>query len=99
MSDEFLTLGTCWGVIGNLADTPLFWDSRVSHVFPSASMLPTPFWGQYQHGDTHHLERIANWFGNELVRLTGADQGRMHLREPWGTDAVTLPATALGGLL
>ncbi len=32
MSVAFRTLGTSWGVIRNLADTPLFVDSRASRV-------------------------------------------------------------------
>ena len=63
MSVAFRTLGTSWGVIRNLADTPLFVDSRASRVIPLADHVAYAVFRRYQSGDTQYLDRIAAKFG------------------------------------
>ena len=63
MSVAFRTLGTSWGVIRSLADTPLFVDSRASRVIPLADHVAYAVFRRYQSGDTQYLDRIAAKFG------------------------------------
>ena len=65
MSVEFRTLGTRWGVIRYLADTPLFVDSRASRVIQLADHVAYAVFRRYQSGDTQYLDRIASKFDSE----------------------------------
>ena len=65
MSVEFRTLGTSWGVIKHLADTPLFVDSRASRVIQLADHVAYAVFRRYQAGDTQYLDRIASKFDSE----------------------------------
>ena len=65
MSVEFRTLGTSWGVIRNLADTPLFVDSRASRVIQLADHVAYAVFRRYQSGDTQYFDRIARKFDSE----------------------------------
>lgn len=65
MSVAFRTLGTSWGVIRNLADTPLFVDSRASRVIQLADHVAYAVFRRYQSGDTQYLDRIAAKFDAE----------------------------------
>ena len=62
MSVAFRTLGTRWGVIRHLADTPLFVDSRASRVIHLADHIAYAVFRRYQSGDTQYLDRIAHKF-------------------------------------
>ena len=70
MSVEFRTLGTRWGVIRNLADTPLFVDSRASRAIQLADHVAYAVFRRYQAGDTQYFDRIAHKFH--------ADDGIVH---------------------
>ncbi len=65
MSVEFRTLGTRWGVIRNLSDTPLFVDSRASRVIQLADHVAYAVFRRYQSGDTQYFDRIAAKFDAE----------------------------------
>ena len=65
MSVEFRTLGTSWGVIRNLADTPLFVDSRASRVIQLADHVAYSVFRRYQARDTQYLDLIDSKFDSE----------------------------------
>ena len=65
MSVEFRTLGTRWGVIRNLADTPLFVDSRASRVIQLADHVAYSVFRRYQARDTQYLDLIDSKFDSE----------------------------------
>ncbi len=65
MSVGFRTLGTRWGVIRHLADTPLFVDSRASRVIQLADHVAYAVFRRYQSGDTQYLDRIGHKFDSE----------------------------------
>ena len=65
MSVGFRTLGTQWGVIRSLADTPFFVDSRASRVIQLADHVAYALFRRYQYGDTQYLDRIAAKFDAE----------------------------------
>ena len=65
MSVEFRTLGTRWGVIRHLADTPFFVDSRASRVIQLADHVAHAVFRRYEVGDTQYFDRIAHKFDAE----------------------------------
>lgn len=65
MSVEFRTIGTQWGIVKNLADTPLFVDSRASRPIQLADHVAYAVFRRYQSGDTQYLDRFARKFYSE----------------------------------
>ena len=65
MSVDFRTLGTQWGVIRHLADTPLFVDSRASRVIQLADHVAYAVFRRYQARDAQYFDRIASKFDSE----------------------------------
>ena len=71
MAVEFRTLGTRWGVIKNLADTPLFVDSRASRCIQLADHVAYAVFRRYQHADAQYFDRIAHKFDAEAGIVHG----------------------------
>jgi hypothetical protein len=85
MALDFRTLGTRWRVIRNLADTPLFVDSRASRVVQLADHVAYAVFRRYQAGDTQYLDLIANKFDSE----DGVVHGLVH-KEPSNTTCMCI---------
>ena len=64
MAREFRTLGTQWGVIRNLADTPLFIDSRASRLVQLADHVAyaVPVFGRYNARDANYIDVMSAKF-------------------------------------
>lgn len=62
MARRFRILGTKWGVIRNLADTPFFVDSRASRVVQFADHIAYSVFRRYNSGDTQYFDIIASKF-------------------------------------
>ena len=62
MSKEFRTLGTRWGVIRNLAETPLFVDSRASRLVQVADHVAYAVFRRYNASDANYFDIIASKF-------------------------------------
>ncbi len=62
MARDFRTLGTRWGVIHNLAETPLFVDSRASRVVQLADHVAYAVFRRYNAQDTKYFDVIAPKF-------------------------------------
>jgi hypothetical protein len=62
MARQFRRLGTTWGVLRNLADTPLFIDSRASRIVQLADHVAYAVFRRYEHGDTQYFDLIASRF-------------------------------------
>lgn len=62
MAREFRTLGTQWGVIRNLADTPLFVNSAVSRVVQLADHVAYAVFRRYNAADAQYFDIIASKF-------------------------------------
>ncbi len=62
MAVRFRTLGTQWGVIQNLADTPLFVNSQASRMIQLADHVAYAVFRRYESGDTQYLDLIASKF-------------------------------------
>jgi hypothetical protein len=62
MARQFRRLGTAWGVVRNLADTPMFINSRASRVVQLADHIAYAVYRRYEHGDTQYFDVIAPRF-------------------------------------
>lgn len=60
MARDFRTLGTQWGVIRNLADTPLFVDSRASRVVQLADHVAYAVFRRYNAHDAQYFDIMAS---------------------------------------
>ena len=62
MARNFRSLGTQWGVVRNLAETPLFVDSRASRCVQLADHVAYAVFRRYHAGDTSYFDLIAPRF-------------------------------------
>jgi hypothetical protein len=62
MARGFRTLGTQWGVIKNLADIPLFVNSKASRLIQIADCVAYAVFRRYNSGDTQYFDIIAAKF-------------------------------------
>src|SRR5713226_389332 len=62
MARDFRILGTKWGVIHNLADTPFFVNSKASRVVQIADHIAYAVFRRYNAGDIQYFDIIAGKF-------------------------------------
>ncbi|HEY7390528.1 MAG TPA: DUF3800 domain-containing protein [Bryobacteraceae bacterium] len=62
LSREFRKVGTRWGSLKNIADTPLFVDSRASRLVQLADHVAYAVFRRYNSGDAQYLDIIASRF-------------------------------------
>lgn len=65
MARDFRTLGTRWGVIHHLAETPLFVQSKASRIVQLADHLAYSVFRRYNAGDTQYFDIIASKFDTQ----------------------------------
>lgn len=70
LARNFRKLGTRWGVLRNIVDTPLFVDSRASRAVQLADQIAYAVFRRYEKGDTSFFDVIAKRFD--------AVDGRVH---------------------
>ncbi|MEN9221354.1 MAG: DUF3800 domain-containing protein [Thermostichus sp. BF3_bins_97] len=71
MARDFQTLGTQWGVIRNLADTPFFVDSHASRLVQLADHVAYATFRRYNARDTQYFDIFASKFDAEAGVLHG----------------------------
>ena len=62
LTKDFRTLGTKWGVIRNLADTPFFVNSKASRIVQLADHVAYAVFRRYNASDTQYFDFIASKF-------------------------------------
>lgn len=62
LSREFRKVGTQWGVLKNIADTPFFVDSRASRLVQIADHVAYAVFRRYNSGDAQYFDLIAHRF-------------------------------------
>jgi hypothetical protein len=65
MSRDFRTLGTRWGVISNLAETPLFVNSKASRVIQLADHVAYAVFRRFTYSDSQYFDIIASKFDSD----------------------------------
>lgn len=88
LASEFRTHGRRRGVIRNLADVPLFVDSRATRCIQYADLVAYAMWRKFEKGDGEFFDVIANSFDSE----GGAIHGLHHFKNP--NDFCDCPACA-----
>jgi hypothetical protein len=62
LSREFRKVGTRWGSLKNIADTPFFVDSRASRLVQIADHVAYSVFRRYNTGDAQYMDIIASRF-------------------------------------
>ena len=65
LAQGFRESGTRWGKLRNLAEVPLFVDSRMSRIIQLADIVAWATWRRYERGDTGYFDRIVSRFDTE----------------------------------
>ena len=73
--------GTRWGELRNMAEVPLFVDSRASRIVQIADLVSWAVWRRYELQDTRYFDKIVPRFDSE----GGVLHGLVHFR-PAGED-------------
>ena len=62
LSREFRKVGTRWGSLKNIADTPFFVDSKASRLIQIADHVAYSVFRRYNSGDAQYFDIIASRF-------------------------------------
>jgi hypothetical protein len=65
LARDFRRLGTRWGVVRNIADTPMFLDSRSSRIIQIADHIAYSVFRYYQAEDVSYFNIISNKFDED----------------------------------
>lgn len=71
LANNFRTVGTRWGVLNNLAETPLFIDSRASRLMQLADHVAWSVFRRYEYGDASFIDLISHKFDTDGMRIHG----------------------------
>jgi len=71
LARDFRSIGTRWGVIRTLADTPMFLDSRASRVIQVADHIAYAGFRRYESGDSSFFDIISARFDQHEGRIHG----------------------------
>lgn len=74
LARDFRTIGTRWGTVRNLADTPLFINSTASRAVQLADHVAYAVFRRYDRGDTQYFDTISAKFD----RSEGVVHGLVH---------------------
>lgn len=77
LSREFRKVGTQWGVLRNLADTPLFVDSRASRLVQIADHVAYSVFRRYSSGDAQYFD-IFDIIASRFDEADGVIHGLVH---------------------
>lgn len=78
LARAFRARGTRWGVLRNMAEVPLFVDSKASRIIQLADLVAWAVWRRYEYGDTRYFDRIVRKFDSD----GGVMHGLVHFRPP-----------------
>ena len=81
MAKDFRTLGTRWGGVRNLADTPFFVNSRASRIVQLADHVAYAVFRRYERGDTQYFDIISAKFDSADGVVHGLSH-KHHLATP-----------------
>lgn len=71
LAKNFRTIGTRWGLTNNLAEVPLFVDSRVSRCVQLADHVAYAIFRRYNAKDTNYIDLILPKFDNDAGKIHG----------------------------
>jgi hypothetical protein len=65
LATDFRTVGHTWGVLRNLAEVPLFLDSRASRLVQLADLVAYALFQHFEHNDPQFFDLIQSRFDTE----------------------------------
>ncbi len=65
LAKEFRINGTRWGHLRNMAEVPLFVDSRASRLVQLADLVAFALWRRYEHQDSRFFDPIVSRFDSD----------------------------------
>ena len=65
LATDFRTIGHTWGVLRNLAEVPLFLDSKASRLIQLADLIAYSLFRKYEKGDARFASMIENRLDQE----------------------------------
>ena len=65
LATDFRTIGHTWGVLRNLAEVPLFLDSKASRLIQLADLIAYALFRHYEKGDSRFYTLIKTRFDSE----------------------------------
>lgn len=65
LATDFRTIGHTWGVLRNLAEVPLFIDSKASRIIQMADLIAYSAFQHYERGNSHYFSIIKNLIDSE----------------------------------
>ena len=68
---QYRSTGATWGRVKNLAEIPMFTDSRLTRMLQIADFVAYAVFRRYQHGDANLLDRIIPKFDQSGGKLHG----------------------------
>ena len=77
LAKNFRISGTRWGHLRNMAEVPLFVDSKASRLVQIADIVAYATWRKYEHGDGRFFDPLVPAFDNE----GGVIHGLVHYRD------------------
>ena len=77
LAREFRINGTRWGQLRNMAEIPLFVNSRASRLVQLADLVAYALWRQYEHQDGRFFQPIISRFDS----AGGVIHGLVHYRQ------------------
>ena len=91
LASEFKAEGHRWGKLRNLAEAPLFVDSRATRLIQYADLVTYVLWRRFEKGDSELFGVIARFFDQE----DGIIHGLHHYKAP--SESCDCPACATPG--
>lgn len=71
LATDFRTVGYRWGVLRNLAEVPLFLDSKASRLIQLADLIAYSVFRNYERGDDTYFSIIRNRFDSDGAAVHG----------------------------
>lgn len=75
LARNFRTIGHRWGQLYNMAEVPLFVDSKATRMIQFADLVAHGMRHNFEHGNSRYLDRIASKFDSE----GGVTHGLVHI--------------------
>ena len=76
LASRFRERGTRWGNMRNLAEVPMFVDSKATRLIQLADLLAWAIWRRYEYSDTRYFDVVVNRFD----RTRGVIHGLVHYK-------------------
>lgn len=71
LASDFRSVGHSWGVVTNLADVPVFLDSKASRLIQLADLIAYSVFRNFEHNDSQFFDIISHRFDSDMGNVHG----------------------------